>query len=137
LVRAAAGDDRALVHRRDAARILVSLESRLWIRVDVLVLPAPPRARCSEPIALLAAFAVSGLVFHDLPVWPSVAATTHRTPVPFMTIAFVPVGAIVLVSDRARVDIRTWTVVGRILFHLACLAGAVSGAGAVLHAFQQ
>lgn len=72
-------------------------------------------------VALVATFAFSGFALHDLLLWPARLSVGARPLFPVVTVAFVVVAMLVLMTDAMRVDLRGLGPAARGCVHALCL----------------
>lgn len=72
-------------------------------------------------MAVTATFAVSGFFLHDLLLLPVQVGVGAKRFFPVVTLAFVVLAALVLVTDALSVDLRRLSVAARSGVHTACL----------------
>lgn len=83
------------------------------------------RRRVPRSLAVIATFAASGFILHDVPFWWGVRVLrTGTLPVPFVTVWFVAMAVFALVGERLHLSYATLPVVARVAINGTHIAAA-------------
>jgi hypothetical protein len=87
------------------------------------------RRRVPRPLAIVATFAASGLLIHDLPFWWSIHVLgVGIAPVPIFSVWFVAMAGFVIGGERLRLDYSARPPAARVALNVAQIAaGCVAG----------
>jgi hypothetical protein len=92
----------------------------------------PLRKMLPRPLAVVATFACSGFLLHDLPFWWGVTALKTRSiPVPFVALWFAVMAVLLLVGDRLRLDYSLPPTIVRVALNLLQIVAAAAVALAI------
>ena len=82
----------------------------------------PLRRVATKRVSFVTTFAVSGFLLHDLPV--AILLGTGKLPFPFVTVAFIGIAVIILISEFFGVKLDRVSRHWRVASHIAVILGA-------------